>query len=53
MELIEVELDKRVILRKLWIELYKEAIMNGYTWNQFCSDQRLYQYIDKCKYCGK
>ena len=50
---IEVKLDRLLLFRKLWIELFKESIINGYTWNQFCFDHKLYQYIDKCRYCGK
>jgi len=53
MELIEVKLDRRVILTRIWLELHKVEIMNGYTWNDYCNDMRLYQYKDKCRYCGK
>ena len=53
MELIEVKLDRRVILRSLFYNLHKELIMNGYTWNDYCDDMRMYEYKDKCKYCGK
>ena len=53
MELIEVKVDRRVILKSMWYNLHKEAIMNGYTWNDYCDDMRMYEYKDKCKYCGK
>ena len=54
MELIKVKLDMSVILRKLWLMAINDGYVPfDYTYNDFCSDMRLYEYKDKCRYCGK
>ena len=50
---IEVKLDRRVILRSMWYNLHKKAILNGYTWNDYCDEMRMYEYKVKSKYCNK